>query len=350
MAQVQYSLSRWMEGSGPEADIVISSRVRAARNIKQYPFSCLASEEENNEVLEAVKSVAGSSDALMKFSYYPMDQSNSMEKRALVEKHLISPYLAADSSHGALYLSTDEDVSIMVNEEDHLQIQSILPGLRLEEALQETGFYDDLLEANLEYVFDERYGYLTSCPTNVGTGLRASVMLHLPALIMTGQINRLLGALSQVGLSVLGLYGEGSEITGNLVQISNRVTLGQAEEEIVSSLNGLISRVIEQEQKCRQHLLDKKREETSDRAWRALGILKYACMMSSQEALMLISDLRLGYDLGLVKEVDHRLLNELLVLIQPGCLQLLVGRELKANERKIERPVQVKKALDRYRE
>jgi protein arginine kinase len=171
-------------------------------------------------------------------------------------------------------------------------------------------------------------------------------MLHLPALIMTGQLNRLLAALSQVGLAVRGLYGEGSEITGNLVQISNQVTLGQSEEEIIGNLGSMIGQVMEQEQNARQALLDKKRAQMADRAWRALGLLRYAQVMSSKEAIQLISDLRLGHDLGLVKSVDHRLLNLLLVLIRPACLQILAGRELSNEERNLERPVQIKKALD----
>ncbi len=348
MKQVQYSLSRWMEGGGPEAEIVISSRVRAARNIKDYPFSCLASEEETATVLKKFRDIAKEKDTFTDFICLQMESISDLEKQALVEKHLISPFLAHESSNGALLLRRDEAVGIMINEEDHLRIQAILPGLQLEEAWRDTGYYDDLMESELDFVFDENYGYLTACPTNVGTGLRASVMLHLPALIMTGQINRFLGALSQVGLTVRGLYGEGSEITGNLVQVSNQVTLGHTEEEILRNLGSVICQVIEQEQNARQCMLDKKRAELTDKAWRALGILKYARVIGSQEAIRLISDLRLGYDLGLINEVNHRLLNELLVLIRPGCLQLLAGKELENSERNLERPVQIKKVLDRF--
>jgi len=348
LKQVQYSLSRWMEGGGPEAEIVISSRVRAARNIKGHPFSCLASGQDNEIVMGKIKAAISGKEEFSDFTCLPMDDISDLEKQALVEKHLISPFLARESSCGALLLRQDEAVSIMANEEDHLRIQSLQPGLRLEEAWQEAERYDDLLESELEYVFNERYGYLTACPTNVGTGLRASVMLHLPALIMTGQINRFLGALSQVGLTVRGLYGEGTEIVGNLVQVSNQVTLGHTEEEIISNLGSLIGQVIEQEQNARQVMLDKKRAELADKAWRALGLLKYAQILSSQEAIELLSDLRLGYDLGLINEVDHKLLNELLILIRPGCLQLLAGRELENSERNLERPVQIKEVLERY--
>jgi len=348
LKQVQYSLSRWMQGGGPEAEIVISSRVRAARNIKGSPFSCLASERENKGVLDKINAVTAGKEDFASFSFLPMDDISELEKQALVEKHLISPFLARESSCGALLISQDEAVGIMINEEDHLRIQSILPGFCLEEAWQEAQRFDDRLEKELEYAFDERYGYLTACPTNVGTGLRASVMLHLPALIMTGQINRFLGALAQVGLTVRGLYGEGTEIVGNLVQVSNQVTLGHTEEEIISNMGSLINQVIEQELNARQALLDKKRAELADKAWRALGLLKYAQVLSSQEAIELLSDLRLGYDLGLIKAVDHKLLNELLVLIRPGCLQLLAGRELDNSERNLERPIRVKETLERF--
>jgi protein arginine kinase len=350
LKQLQFSLSRWMEGSGPDKDIVISSRVRIARNFREFTFPCLASDQETEAAMNQVSSIASEIAEFKIFDYWPMDTLSDLEKKALVEKHLISPLLAGESKHGALLLRNDEAVSIMVNEEDHLRIQAILPGLQLEEAWSEASRYDDLFEQNLNYAFDDHYGYLTACPTNIGTGLRASVMLHLPAMIMTGQINRLLGALSQVGLAVRGLYGEGTEIIGNLVQVSNQVTLGQSEEEIVINLYGVIRQVIEQEQSARQSMLDKQRANLADKAWRALGLLKYAQVISSQEAIQLLSDLRLGYDLGLVKSLDHKLLNELLILIRPACLQLLANKELNESERDLERPVQIKKALDRLRE
>jgi protein arginine kinase len=338
-----------MEDRGPDMEIVISSRVRAARNIKGHTFPCLASDEETAAVLEKISSVMVVKENFAEFCYWPMEQISDLEKQVLVEKHLISPFLARESKYGALFLRQDEAVSIMINEEDHLRIQAILPGLQLEEAWREAGLYDDLLEGELEYAFDEHFGYLTACPTNMGTGLRASVMLHLPALIMSGQINRFLGALSQVGLTVRGLYGEGTEIVGNLVQVSNQVTLGQSEEEIIHNLYVVIRQVIEQEQNVRQTLLDKNRANLADKAYRALGLLKYAQVMSSHEAIGLISDLRLGYDLGLIKDVDYKLLNELLVIIRPGCLQLLATRELNNSERNLQRPAQIKETLSRYK-
>ncbi|MEW5784443.1 MAG: protein arginine kinase [Bacillota bacterium] len=345
----ELTLSRWMEGSGPENDTVISSRVRIARNIQGIPFPYLASAEQTGAVQEQVtRAAAAHKEAFTAFSQYPMEELSPLNKQIMVEKHLVSPFLARDSDHGAVLLRGDEAVSIMINEEDHLRIQAILPGLQLEEAWHEADRYDDLLETGINYAFDERCGYLTACPTNVGTGLRASVMLHLPALIMTKQINRLLSALSQVGLAVRGLYGEGTEIIGNLVQVSNQITLGQAEEEILRNLYSVTRQIIEQEQTARQALLNDNRPRIADRSWRALGLLKFAQMMSSQEAMQLLSDVRLGFDLGLVKGVDRKLLNELLVIIRPACLQLLAGKELSGSERDLERPVQIRKRLNRF--
>ncbi|MGB4182382.1 MAG: protein arginine kinase [Dethiobacteria bacterium] len=349
MKQKKIVYSKWMAGNGPEAETVISSRVRIARNIEGIPFPYLASDAQTRRVQELVAQAAASQKELFRqFNFIPMENLNPLEKELLVEKHLASPFLARESQHGALLLRRDEAVSIMVNEEDHLRIQVILPGLQLEEALQEADRYDDGLEEELNYAFDECYGYLTACPTNVGTGLRASVMLHLPALIMTGQANRLLGALSQVGLAVRGLYGEGTEIIGNLVQISNQITLGQSEEEIIRNLGGVTRQVIEQEQAARQALLNEKRALIADRSWRALGQLKYAQIMSSQEAMQLLSDVRLGYDLGLLKGVDRKLLNEMLVTIRPACLQIMAGKELSPAERDLERPLRLKKLLEEF--
>ncbi|NLA27024.1 MAG: protein arginine kinase [Firmicutes bacterium] len=340
-----------MDGSGPEAETVISSRVRIARNIRGIPFPYLASDAQTRHVQEIVAGVAASQKkAFQKCAFIPMENLVSLEKELLVEKHLVSPFLARDSQHGALLLRQDEAVSIMINEEDHLRIQVILPGLQLEEALEEADRYDDFLEAEINYAYDENYGYLTACPTNVGTGLRASVMLHLPALIMTGQANRLLGALSQVGLAVRGLYGEGTEIIGNLVQISNQITLGQSEEEIIRNLDGVTRQVIEQEQAARQALLNKNRAQIGDRSWRSLGQLKFAQLMSSQEAMQLLSDVRLGYDLGLLKGITRKLLNEMMVVNSPACLQILAEKELTPAERDLERPVQLKKIMEQFKE
>src|SRR5690606_10271291 len=232
------ALSDWMREDGPDRDIVFSSRVRLARNLRAMPFPMLATNQQSGEVLQLVHGLLDNDElqTVDQFRLIGLNELDELQKRVLVEKHLISPNLANESRNGAVILSDNESVSIMVNEEDHLRIQCLCPGFQIREAWDLADKIDDIFEAELEYAFDEKRGFLTSCPTNVGTGLRASVMMHLPALVITQQINRLLSAITQVGLAVRGLYGEGSEAMGNLFQISNQITLGQSEEEIIDNL------------------------------------------------------------------------------------------------------------------
>lgn len=338
--------SKWMEGTGPEADIVISTRVRLARNMRNFPFPPLASDEQREKVLKLAEDVfLKNEEKSPELQILNINSLSPVYRQVLLEKHLISPLLSKENRFSALILRDDEVISIMVNEEDHFRIQCLLPGLQLEKGWQEASRYDDFLEAHVDYAFDEEKGYLTACPTNVGTGLRASVMLHLPAIVLTQQINRILSAVSQVGLAVRGLYGEGTEIVGNLLQISNQITLGQSEEEIWQNLYSVTSQLINQEKNAREHLLNEGREKIADRAGRAYGILKYARMIDSQEVMQLLSDIRLGVDLGLLKDVPVKVLNELLVLTRPGCLQYLNGKTLSPYERDLERAVQIQKWL-----
>lgn len=339
------SASEWMEEKGPDGEIVLSSRVRLARNIENIPFPYLASDSQTQAVLDQVRDVfeQGTLDG---FAFYEIKDIQKLERQALVEKHLASPHLVNEPRNSALLLAKDGKVSIMVNEEDHLRIQCLLPGLQLEQALEEAMHYDDLLERHLNFAYDESWGYLTTCPTNTGTGLRASVMVHLPALVMTKQVSRLFSAISQVGLAVRGMYGEGSEMVGNLVQISNQITLGQSETEIVRNLYSVTRQIIEQEQNARQHLLNEGREHLADRVNRSLGILKHARLMSSQEALQLLSDVRLGIDTGVIDEPLRGVLKKLMVLQSPACLQVSAGRQLNGMERALERARLIRKFLN----
>ena len=338
--------SKWMEGSGDEAEIVISSRIRLARNISGFPFPPLASDEQREKILSAGKKVLQEQkDQLSDMHLLDMSSLSAVYRQVLVEKHLISPLQARETLAGALILRDDEVISIMVNEEDHFRIQCLLPGLQLEKGWEEASRYDDYLEHVVDYAFHQDLGYLTACPTNVGTGLRASVMLYLPALVITGQINQILSAISQVGLAVRGIYGEGTEMTGGLCQVSNQITLGQSEEEIWQNLYSVIRHLINQERKARQHLLNKQRDKLADRAGRAYGILKHARLLSAEETMQFISDIRLGVDLGLLQDVPVGVLNELLVLTRPGCLQYLKGRTLSPYERDQERATLVKQYL-----
>jgi protein arginine kinase len=333
------ALSDWMKGEGPDSDIVISSRIRIARNLRPYSFPMLATNQQSKEVLDQVEEAAKSEelDTISHFDFVHLSNLKELEKMVLVEKHLISPALANESRNGAVMLNENESISIMINEEDHLRIQCMSPGFQIKEAWDLANQVDDIFENQLEYAFDEKRGYLTSCPTNVGTGIRASVMLHLPALVLTQQINRILSAITQVGLAVRGLYGEGSEAIGNLFQISNQITLGQSEEEIIENLYSVVRQIIEHERAARQKLLSESKNWISDRVCRSFGILSNAVIIDSKEAAQRLSDVRLGIDLGIIARVSENALNELLVMTQPGFLQQDAGRKLSADERDLRR-------------
>lgn len=341
------ALSDWMKGNGPESDIVISSRVRIARNLRDYPFPMLATNQQSSEVLEKIKTVLTNEDlsTISHFTYVPLNELNDLEKKVLVEKHLISPNLADDARGGAVILSENESISIMINEEDHLRIQCLCSGFQVKEAWDLANQVDDIFESGLDYAFDEKRGYLTSCPTNVGTGIRASVMLHLPALVLTNQIGRILTAITQVGLAVRGLYGEGSEATGNMFQISNQITMGQSEEEIIDNLYSVAIQIIGHERAARKNLLAESKLKITDRVNRSFGILSYASTMESKEAAQRLSDVRLGMDLGIISGVTPPVMNELLVMTQPGFLQKIAGNTLDPEERDVRRAKMIRDRL-----
>ncbi len=336
---LQQALSDWMKGGGAEADIVISSRIRLARNLNALPFPLIATEEQLQQVTEQVERILASHrelPGLGRLELLHMNQMKALEKKVLVEKHLISPALAEESRAGAVILSENESLSIMLNEEDHIRIQCLFPGFQLQDAWHQANSIDDWFDRNLDYAFDEKRGYLTSCPTNVGTGLRASVMMHLPALVMSGQINRIFPAINQLGLVVRGIYGEGSESIGNIFQVSNQITLGRSETEIIDDLANVAKQLIEQERKARHSILETSRLKVEDKILRSYGILANARIIESKEAMQRLSDVRLGIDLGLIQGVSSNILNELIVLTQPGFLQQYAG-ELLSPEKRDER-------------
>lgn len=333
------ALSDWMKGNSPESDVVISTRVRLARNLSNLPFPMLATNAQSKEVLDQIVRVL-ESDGLRRvsqFDLFILDQLSELHKRVLVEKHLISPGLANESRNGAVMINRNESVSIMVNEEDHLRIQCLSPGFQIRETWELANRIDDVFEAQVDYAFEERRGFMTSCPTNVGTGIRASVMMHLPALVLTQQMNRILQAINQVGLAVRGIYGEGSEAIGNVFQVSNQITLGQSEEEIIDNLHSVAKQIIEHERAARQKLLGESKLRITDRVKRSYGILSHAAIMDSKEAAQRLSDVRLGVDLGLLGDVSPHVLNELMVMTQPGFLQQYAGTKLSADDRDIRR-------------
>ncbi|MFC5700928.1 protein arginine kinase [Cohnella faecalis] len=344
---VNDALSHWMKETGPESDVVLSSRVRIARNVRGIPFPLMAASEHSISVMEQLLGVAenGRLNGLGALEMIRLSELSELEKQVLVEKHLISPSLANESRNGAFILTRNEDVSIMINEEDHLRIQCLCPGFQIHQAWEWASKIDDVFEEQVDYAFDEKYGYLTSCPTNVGTGIRASVMMHLPALVLTGQINRILSAVQQVGLAVRGLYGEGSEATGNLFQVSNQITLGQSEQEIIENLHQVARQIIGHEKAARAKLLAESRPRIEDRVRRSYGILSHAAIMDSKESSQRLSDIRLGVHLGLLPDVKGETLNELLVSTQPGFLQQKFGEALEPEQRDMTRAQLIRSRL-----
>ncbi len=328
-------MTKWMESEGPLKPFVLSSRIRLARNFTFVPFPLAMNEDMANQVIAEVreKIVGGSEGFRQAYALQESVEMSQQEKRLLLEKHLVSSEFIKGRLPGLLLLNQEESVSIMVNEEDHLRIQTLLPGLQLYRAWDAANEVDDYIDEMMTYAFDDRLGYLTSCPTNVGTGLRASVMMHLPALTLSGAMDRILQAASQIGLAVRGLYGEGSEAHGNMFQISNQQTLGRSEGELIDTLNDVAGQIAAEERNARELLIRTTGLELEDRIWRSYGILKNSRVLTSKEALERLSDLRLGIETGLFEALDLAQVDELLFRIQPAFLQETAGRELPPSER-----------------
>ncbi|MEB1809850.1 MAG: protein arginine kinase [Bacillaceae bacterium] len=344
---ISEAISPWMKKDGPDSDIVLSSRIRLARNLKDFTFPILATMEEAKLIVNHISTnlMKNPYNSVGQLELLHMDDLKANVKKVLVEKHLISPHLSEESKHGAVLLSEDESVSIMINEEDHLRIQCLFSGFQLSEGLVLASGLDDWIEDKLTYAFDEKRGYLTSCPTNVGTGLRASVMMHLPALVMTQQLNKILPAINQLGLVVRGIYGEGSEALGNLFQISNQMTLGKSEQDIVEDLRGVVMQLIQQERSAREMLLQSSKIQLEDRVYRSFGVLSNSRIMESKEAAQRLSEVRLGIDLGLIEGISGNILNELMILTQPGFLQQFAGETLSPNQRDERRAALIRERL-----
>ncbi|MCG0238246.1 MAG: protein arginine kinase [Firmicutes bacterium] len=340
--------TRWTAATGPDSDVVLSSRVRLARNLEDFPFPHRMNERQARELIRQVE--AGIREINLMgicppVELYRLADTPYLDRQVLVEKHLISRELAQDARGRAVAISEDEAVSIMINEEDHLRIQVLAPGLDLYSAWELGSKVDDALEAKLPYAFHKTRGYLTACPTNVGTGLRASVMVHLPALVMTNQAGRLFNTLGQFGLAIRGYFGEGTEPIGNIYQISNQITLGRSEEEILDHLQSVVQQVIGHERRAREHLARQMKAQLEDRVGRAYGILTGARILSSEEAMRLLSDVRLGVEMGILKGVAARTLNELMIACRPAFLQKLAGRELSPFERDLRRAALIRERL-----
>ncbi|MGE5280229.1 MAG: protein arginine kinase [Deltaproteobacteria bacterium] len=336
----------WLRGEGPNADIVISSRIRLARNVAGVPFPHWAKKPDAERILAITRDVFDRGPIFKDSLYVRLDDMDAIDKQFLVERHLMSNEHAVRSSQKALMINADETIAVMVNEEDHLRIQAMTSGFDLEKTWRTINAVDDAFAGHLTYAFSDEWGFLTACPTNTGTGMRGSVMLHLPALVMTRQINRVLEAIAKLSFTTRGLYGEGTQASGNFFQISNQVSLGQREEEILDNIKGVIAQIIEHEEKARQALLQEHREMLEDRVWRSYGTLKNAHIISSNETVELLSMLRLGHDLGIVKGLTPALVNELFILTQPAHLQKIEKKKLTANERDVKRAEIVRNKLE----
>src|SRR6185312_13078548 len=323
------NLGEWLRGTGPESDIVVSTRIRLARNVLHFPFTNRATHTQKGEIAAKAKEALTKADLPCPLEFLEISNLSALDRQFLVERQLISRELATvlDGPRGVAF-DGKESVSVMVNEEDHLRLQVLHSGFALDEAWQEIDRVDDAIEARLAYAFHQQFGYLTACPTNVGTGMRASVMLHLPALEHTKQIDKVFRALQKINLAVRGLYGEGSRASGHFYQISNQVTLGKSETQILNEIHGVIPQIVTYERQARTSWLRDNRQGLQDKVARAHGTLCSATMMTSEETMELLSYVRLGINLHLVEDITIPTVNELFIHTQPAHLQKLMGTSL----------------------
>ncbi len=329
---------------GPEYDIAVTSRIRLARNFADIPFTAKMSTKHQNELIQRMQEVI-SSDNAYKLMFADMTSMHPIDRISLMERHLISPDLAETKENCGAYINEDENLSIMVNEEDHVRIQAIFPGIQLEKAYNVCNDIDTVISEKADYAFDNKYGFLTSCPTNLGTGMRASVMLHLPALVMTGYIKSILESCNKVGVAVRGIYGENSEAVGDMFQVSNQISLGRKEEETIASIDGICKQIIDRERALRLQLLKQNVYQFEDRVFRSYGTLLNARIISTQECFKLLSDVRLGVSMAIIKDVEISKLNEILVMSQPATLQKISGKTLSQEKRDIKRAELIRSQL-----
>ena len=322
----------WFRHHGDEGDICVSTRVRFARNISKYPFPGRMSDEQARELIsDAAKALAGS-EIGVHFRLVDMEQCSSLERAALVERHIISPDLAEGGIPRAVLISEDESMSVMLNEEDHLRLQVLAAGLDVQKTLEQARKLDEVFDRELGYAFDDKLGYLTKCPTNIGTGMRVSVMLHLPSLTEAREIGGIISAAGGAGFTARGIYGEGSAAEGALYQFSNRITLGYTEDEVCERLERVARQIIERERTLRKLSVDRDSEGVEDKVFRAIGVLKYAKRIDTGEALRLLGEVRVGVSVGILP-IDCGKLNELLWAVRASGLSLAAGKELTPQER-----------------
>lgn len=334
-------MSKWYLGVGEQSDIVVSTRVRLARNIADYPFPAKLNTKSRTELNNLIKE-AVEKDNPFNLRFIEMKTLARFEAASMAERHIISPEFASDADGRALMLSPEEDISIMLNEEDHIRVQVMKSGFALDEAYEIADRIDDSLNEKFDFAFDSRIGYLTQCPTNLGTGMRASVMLHLPALTMSGQIHRLINTVSKLGLTFRGAFGEGTSATGDMYQLSNQITLGISEEYAIKNLKAITLQLCAQERAAREELLQD--ADTEDRIFRAYGILKWARLLSTKELMENLSLVRFGSVAGEIN-VPIETVNELMISMQPATINVMAGKRLEERERDMIRAKTVREKL-----
>lgn len=329
-------MNKWYKDDKCNEGIIISSRVRLARNLRKYNFYNKLSSDDALKMIQDVKSSLLDSRTVFgqQFEYIPINTMNDNEKFSLVEKHVISPELMRNNKPCGVLVKDDETISIMLNEEDHIRIQAISPGDNIDEAFDLADKIDNLIEESVEYAFSEKYGYLTSCPTNVGTGLRASYMMHLPQLEKTGQMRSLVQAIAKFGITVRGIYGEGSDAMGCIYQVSNQVTLGQSEHDIIDNLKRVAAIIVKREIELENNAYKSAPDDIEDKIWRSYGILKAARKITGKEAMQLISNIMEGKNMG-VSDIPKFNIQpvELMINIQPASIQVSQNTDMTPLER-----------------
>ncbi|HMN97361.1 MAG TPA: protein arginine kinase [Phycisphaerales bacterium] len=337
----------WLTDDGPDADVVASTRVRLARNLAGFPFVSRASEAQRREIVALLRRVAMPADVASRLTWVELERTPMRDRQLLVERRLISRQLAEGDAPRAVAFTPEHSASVMVNEEDHIRLQAMLPGLRLEEAHRRADAIDDAIEACVDYAFDRRWGYLTACPTNVGCGIRVSVMVHVPALRITNEIERVRRAARDLNLAIRGFDGEGTEGAGDFFQVSNQVTLGFCEEDLIEQFrSSVVPRLVEYERQARRLLVRQSPAALDDRLHRALAVLRSARLLGGEEALKLLSRVRMGILMGRLRDVDLAVVNGLFMRLQPGHLCAAAGRDLGAEELREQRASVARSAFD----
>ncbi len=340
-----HTSGEWLRGTGPESDIVVSSRIRLARNLADFPFTNRASAHQRGEIEAMLRERVARLDGGIEFHYIQVHSLSALDRQFLVERQLISREHASSEGQRGVAIETRETRRVMSNEEDHLRLQVLRSGFALDEAWEDIDKLDDYIEQHVSYAYSDEFGYLTACPTNVGTGMRASVMLHLPALHITKQIEKVFRALQKINLAVRGLYGEGTRASGDFYQISNQVTLGKSEPDILKEIREVIPQIFSYERQARQTLVKDNRPLLQDKISRAYGTLRNATMMTSEETMDLLSSVRMGINLGLIDDLTIPTVNELFIQIQPAHLQKLQGSSLDGEERNVARASYLRQRL-----